>query len=425
MKSGKRDKYRQSWTPSTLRQICTAIASWQISKHQAQQLGAVHRNTLNSALKRGGCVPDKMGRPDLMLDHERQRFVRFLLDRCDSNAPITRDAAGVLASELLSLRGVKFGTANGIPSETWWGNLHRDFPMLSLRTPSPLSFKALTSISVETTEQYFAVWNGVRTALNVTPDRTGNIDQCTIATNSKIKVFAARGQRRVRCVAAEHAHVSFQPLITADGRLWPCHVFVYKGKWPPYFTGVDQDSFELPADVARGLPDSAFLATSKCALILRFLFLNIVAGSGYHNDTSFLLALRHIVFYLDHVFGHDRDVFVIFLDQLGVSLTMEVTEFCRRNKIMLIFMPSNGTWCFQPLDLGCFRGFHLECKRLLAVLEGQRVQVNRHSLFLAQFDVFLQRERSAFGCFQCHPPRVYGGRCEERFRSRGHLAVQP
>jgi hypothetical protein len=58
---------------------------------------------------------------------------------------------------------------------------------------------------------------------------------------------------------------------------------------------------------------------------------------------------------------------------------MEVSEFCRRNGIILLFLPSNATWCFQPLDVGVFKEFHVECRFLLGQLEALGRPVCRYA----------------------------------------------
>lgn len=95
----------------------------------------------------------------------------------DANKTLTRDAAGILAADLLALRGVKFGTVDGLPSGSWWEKMFVDYPGLNLRTPSPMSFKALTAISVATTDQFFALYGAVKQALHVSDSDTYNMDQ--------------------------------------------------------------------------------------------------------------------------------------------------------------------------------------------------------------------------------------------------------
>ena len=55
-------------------------------------------------------------------------------------------------------------------------------------------------------------------------------------------------------------------------------------------------------------------------------------------------------------------------------------EFCRRRKIILLFLPSKMTWCFQPLVVGVFHSYHLACSRLLAVCTAQGYTVNRNTI---------------------------------------------
>jgi hypothetical protein len=59
---------------------------------------------------------------------------------------------------------------------------------------------------------------------------------------------------------------------------------------------------------------------------------------------------------------------------------LQVMDFCRRRKIILLFLPSKMTWCFQPLDVGVFHSFHQACSRLLAVCTAQNYTVNRNTI---------------------------------------------
>src|SRR5436309_1286397 len=102
---------------------------------------------------------------------------------------------------------------------------------------------------------------------------------------------------------------------------------VHHGRWPC----VALSCFHLQRQMA------SILRMRSVALNIDCLRLTM---SGYHNDPSFLLGLRHLVFYLDREYGLERDIIVIYLDQLGNGLTMEVSEFYRRNKILLLFLPS-------------------------------------------------------------------------------------
>lgn len=230
---------------------------------EASQLSAIARETIHSAVKRGGHVPDQLGAHPLMLRAESDRFVRHVLACSDANKPLTREAAGILAADLLALRGVKFGTEDGLPSHSWWDKMFGEYPGLNLRTPSPMSYKALTSISVESAEQFFALYAAVKTALRAADSETINMDQTLCMVVSHEKVLARYGERRPRVEAPERTHLSFQPFIAGDGRVLPCHVFIFKGKYAPapFFKGVDQDSFELPSDLRGKLDEAAFLAT--------------------------------------------------------------------------------------------------------------------------------------------------------------------
>jgi hypothetical protein len=57
-----------------------------------------------------------------------------------------------------------------------------------------------------------------------------------------------------------------------------------------------------------------------------------------------------------------------------------VIEFCRRRKIIIVFLPSKMTWCFQPLDVGVFHSYHLACSKMLAVCTAQGYIVNRNTI---------------------------------------------
>jgi hypothetical protein len=102
-----------------------------------------------------------------------------------------------------------------------------------------------------------------------------------------------------------------------------------------------------------------------------------VIESGYMRDGAFLLALQHFDRYLPPL--DERPVLLI-LDQLNSHMTLEVVEFCRRRKIILLFLPSKLTWCFQPLDVGVFRTFHAECRRLLAAALSRNLPIERRSI---------------------------------------------
>lgn len=254
--AGKRDHYRQHYSASDLRRLCALVLGHVLSASEARALGIVPRQTLDSALKRGGQVPDTLGSRSLMLHAESDRFVRHILACADANKPLTRDAAGVLAADLLALRGVKFGTGDGLPSRSWWDKMFEEYPGLSLRTPSPMSFKALTAISVDTADQFLALYSGAKLSMRVPDSHTINSDQTLCMVSSKERRLVRYGQRRARCENPERSHLSFQPFIAGDGQVLGCHVFIFKGKYAPYFTGVNQDSFDLPSKIKDKLHSS-------------------------------------------------------------------------------------------------------------------------------------------------------------------------
>lgn len=92
---------------------------------------------------------------------------------------------------------------------------------------------------------------------------------------------------------------------------------------------------------------------------------------------SFLLALMHLDRYLPPM--ESRPVLLI-MDQLHGHMTIEVMEFCRRRRIILLFLPSRCTWCFQPLDVGVFHSFHSACMKLLAACLAQQFTINRNTI---------------------------------------------
>lgn len=321
--------------------------------------------TLRGAVKHG--VADKLGRPTLMLPHEESRLHQAMVDRTNSNMSLTKPMAGVIAAEILRLRGACFATDDGAPSAGWWRGFLKRHSNISLRSGSRLKASCLLAFTPETVNSFFDLYERLNSTYNFPDDCVLNGDESQIPTRSGEQILTIKACRRARAMDSDrHSHVTMLPFINAAGQLLPCVMFVFKGKVA---------SREM---IGYSLPDAAVLTTGTAHLVLSVCHLVCFAAeTGWIRGASFLLCLMHLDRYLPPL---DRRPVLLIMDQLHGHMTLEVMEFCRRRKIILLFLPSKMTWCFQPLDVGVFHSYHQACVKLLAVCQAQGYTINRNTI---------------------------------------------
>src|SRR5579864_1183743 len=113
-----RGLYRANYTSVDLRAAANFVVQGAPCRTIAAERG-IPPSTLRGVVK-AGAVADKLGRKRLMLPHEEARLAQYMVDRCNANCPVPISVAGVVAAEILKLRGVAFATENALPSSQWW-----------------------------------------------------------------------------------------------------------------------------------------------------------------------------------------------------------------------------------------------------------------------------------------------------------------
>lgn len=156
----------------------------------------------------------------------------YLLYREQCFLPVSKPIAGLIAKQILELRGRGFGTKDGLPSSEWWKAFRQRHPDIAIRKPSRLKTSQINAaMNVENILDWLHRYAPMLIDSGVAehPERIISLDEYSLVLQADGPIIGRKGSERARGREGEfHEHITFLPIVNAAGESLP-PFFVFKG----------------------------------------------------------------------------------------------------------------------------------------------------------------------------------------------------
>lgn len=292
--------------------------------------------------KVNGRVPlkRKIGPDTVLTTVEEHHLVNWMIQSSKCGFPVTKNQLLESVQMLIKELGRETPFTNGKPGRRWFESFMRRHPELSQRISQNLT-KARANVTEDKLRAWFAeieeyiqtndlkeIWSD--------PKRVYNCDETAFFLSPKgEKVIVRKGEKAIYSVINndEKECVTTLLMCNAAGDIPPPLVmFAYK-RLPNYI------ATKVPPDWALGRSDNGWMTGESFFEYISNIFFEWLKN----NNVTFPV--------------------VLFVDGHSSHLTMQLSEFCSKNQIILISLFPNSTHILQPLDVAVFRPLKLEWKK--------------------------------------------------------------
>lgn len=342
-----------NYTATALSTALSAIREG-MGLNAASRKYGVPRGTLQDRLKgrvREG--PRRMGRDPYLTRTEEEKLVEWCTRLAKCGFPIKEEDLLNTVQNIVKDDKRQTPFKNDRPGRKWYSSFLRRNPQLTHRTPEGLS-KGRAII----TEEYIKKWfRELKCYLAETnnldilddPSRILNGDETSFSMCPKTgKVIAPKGFKNVYTInkGNEKETITVLLVFSAIGKIVPpMVVFPYK---------------RPPKDVINSMRPDWFLGISQSGWMRSETFYDYIVN-GVHKWVEAEQIKRPVLLFVD---GHKS------------HLTMEISQFCYNNEIILYALPPNTTHMMQPADVSVFKPLKTEWKKTVREWQGLSENVN-------------------------------------------------
>lgn len=333
----------------TLAQAITEIRSGKTSIRAASRIYGVPKSTIQDRIS--GRIPEgprKMGPNTVLNMREEKRLVKWMTDLTKCGFPRKPDDLLNTVQNITREENRKTPFKDYRPGKTWYAAFLKRHPELSLRTPQGIS-KGRAIVTEESIRLWFRDLESYLESQNASdvlldPKRVFNCDETSFSMCPKTgKVIAPVGWKNVYTIQPGNEKETITVLFTfsADGdTVTPMVVFPH---------------VRPPKEITDSVPDSWFLGRSETGWMRSETFFEYIAN-GFNQWLTDNEIPRPVVLFLD---GHKS------------HLTMELSEFCHENQIILYCLPPNTTHIMQPADVSVFKPLKGDYKKTVREWQNQ------------------------------------------------------
>lgn len=339
-------KTQKTWSEEDMENAIKAFRQGRSLRHAAE-LFKVPRTCLTRRLNNNDSLKKRGGQSVFTPEQERalaDRIVRL----CDIGFGMTREDVLRAAFDFAEQSKIKnnFNQTKRAAGKDWFlGFIERN--PLSLRKPQGLSRPRAEGLNPVDVQDYF---DKLRTALTEAgtvskPQMIYNVDETGCAMNNRQtqKVVAKTGSKLVvKQTSVERGElVTIVACCNATGQYIP-PMAIFKGK-------------KFHKEWEEGFPPGTRVSMSE---------------SGWINEELFLVWLQH--------FQNNRipGCCVLVLDGHASHKSLPVLQYCEKNNITLMALPSHTTHRLQPLDRSFFKPFKAfydkECNAFMTAFQSER-----------------------------------------------------
>lgn len=338
-------KTQQSWSEEDMQNAIKAFRQGRSLRHAAE-LFKVPRTCLTRRLQNDNSK--KRGGQCVFTYEQEKALAERIVRLCDIGFGMTREDVMKAAFDFAEKNNIKnnFSKTKRIAGKDWFLGFMERHP-LSLRKPQGLSRPRAEGLNPEDVQDYF---QKLRRAVTETgtankPQMIYNVDEtgCAMNNHQSQKVVAKTGSKLViKQTSVERGElVTIVACCNASGHyIQPMAIF--KGK-------------KFHKEWEEGFPPGTKVCMSE---------------SGWINEELFLAWLQH--FQNNRITGPC----VLVLDGHASHKSLPVLQFCERNNITLMALPSHTTHRLQPLDRAFFKPFKAfydkECNNFMTAFQSER-----------------------------------------------------
>ncbi|XP_065363191.1 uncharacterized protein LOC135956584 [Calliphora vicina] len=281
-----------------------------------------------------------MGPQTVLSDSEEKRLVKWCQDLAKCGFPLKSEDLLNTVQTIVKEEQRTTPFLNGRPGRKWYQGFLKRHPCLSIREAEGIS-KGRAVVTEEAIRKWF---NGLKKFLNdqnaldilADPSRIFNGDETSFSMCPKTgKVLAPKGYRNVYSIQKgnEKETITVLLVFSANGKtVVPMVVFPY---------------IRPPKDIINSLPENWFLGKSESGWMVSEVE---YIANGVHNWLNDHNVQRPILLFVD---GHKS------------HMTLELSQFCEDNNIILYALPPNTTHMLQPADVSVFKPLKQEWKNTI------------------------------------------------------------
>lgn len=321
-------KYKKKYSQEDVYKAVQKVGSG-LSQREAAKLFKVPRSTLQAKLT--FVIPVEAARgpfPYLTYEEEKQ-IVEWILYYSNRGFPITKLMLQQNVQKIIIADNRKTPFVNNKPGRTWYKSFMSRHPEISVRV-----CQNLNTSRVSATEEALKEWFRVvdlelekNQLKNIDPSRVFNLDESAFFLIPKgDKVLAERGSKSVYKVVHGDEKESITVLfnVNASGTMVPPLILYWYERMPQSIIK------SIPADWFVGSTDNGWMTADAFLQYIKGQFLPWLIKNNIE---------RPVVLYVDGHCSH---------------MTLELSMFCRENKICLFSLYPNATHVLQPLDVAVF-----------------------------------------------------------------------
>lgn len=293
----------------------------------------VPRSTLQDRIKgRVSDKPRKMGPDPFLTLESEKRIVDWLIQLAKCGFPIKKQELLNTVQKIVLEEKVTTPFKNGKPGQRWYSSFLLRHPQISARTA-----ESIDTSRAKLTEEYIRSWfhkleefldSIGATDILTSPSRIFNADESGFSLCPKSgRVLGPKGFKNFYEVKKgnEKENITVLLTISADGRICPvCVVYPYK---------------KPPRAIVESLPDEWILGKSESGWMRSDVFFDFVKN-GLNEWVLNENIQKPILFFVD---GHRS------------HMSIELSQFCDENRIILYSLPPNATHIMQPADVAVFK----------------------------------------------------------------------
>lgn len=321
----------------------------------------VPKSTLSDKISGKTPVERKIGASPILTPEEEKHLVTWVLHSAKAGFPITKNQ--LLESVQMLMYDLKKENPfrNGKPGRHWFESFLKRNPQISLRVSQNLSGQR-ANVSEEIIRKWFDEITTYLKDQNLNINEPERIYNCaetaiTLCPKGENVLIAAKGDKTVSVSALSNNDE--QELIT---NLFVCNA---AGHLPPPLIMLPYN--RMPTTIEDQIPGKSDV--------------------GWMTGQSFFDYIANV--FLPWLKQNKINMpILLFLDGHRSRLTMQLSEFCSKNEIVLICLYPNASHILQPLDVALFHPLKLEWRRTVV---NWRMEHDGNKLSQEQFGPLLER----------------------------------
>ena len=319
---------RKLWSDQAMSEAVDYVASGKGLREAARFYNVpveTLRRRVNGTVK-VGCRP---GPVTVLSADEEDRLVAYLINMADMGYGLSREMVMRIAYVIAEKSHKKHPFSGESAGRSWFDGFKKRHPMLTIRTPQPLSYCRALCANPDVISDFFGKLGSLYGKLNLfsKPMQIFNSDETGISVVHKPgKVITQLGRHNVYSITSAE-----------------------RGKTHTILSCVSASGFVLPPLMIyprkQSVPDNL-----RVGAVPNTLFHN--SENGWINSDIYFDWLKFFSRNIPPI----RPVLLI-QDGHGSHISIEVIEFARENGIYILCLPAHTSHILQPLDVGVFKSF--------------------------------------------------------------------